>query len=95
MRLARNTAFILGSVLLVLGMAASLQDPERGDSLGLRLFPALLFHLNRPFIGGGDFPASLSGAGIVAVYLIPGVLLVGLALILRHDGTGPNQDHGA
>ena len=95
MRLARNTAFIIGSVLLVLGLAASLQDPERGDPLGLRLFPALLFHLNRPFVGGGDFPASLSGAGIVAVYLVPGVLLVGLALIFRDGRTGPNQDHGA
>src|SRR5262245_30315032 len=97
MRLARNIVLTIGTALLVLGAAASLQDPERGDALGLRLLPAVFFRLHRPFIGGGDYPASLSGAGIVAVYLLPGVLLLCLALVLQrgaHAGR-KDQDHGA
>ena len=95
MRLARRTAFVVGLVLLGLGVAASLQAPEGGDLLGLRLFPALLLPLKRPFIGGGDFPPSLSGTGIVAVYVIPGALLVALAFLFRDDATGPRHDEGA
>ena len=91
MQLMRNTALILGVVALVLGVAASLQDAERGDPLGLRLFPALLLHLDRPFVGGGDFPASLSGVGIITVYLVPGLLLIGLALLLRDDADAPKE----
>ncbi len=92
MRLAQNIAFVGGTALLMLGLAASLQDPERGDPLGLRLFPALLFRLPRPFIGGGDFPPSLSGTGIVAVYLLPGVLLLGLAFVLWRSNQTRSND---
>ena len=91
MQPTRNIALVLGAALLVLGLAASLQDAERGDPLGLRLFPALLFHLNRPFVGGGDFPASLSGVGIIAVYVVPGLFLIGLALIFRRHPDAPKD----
>ena len=82
MRLAPKIAFATGTTLLMLGVAASLQDPER-DPLGLRLLPAMFLPLPRPLIGGGDFPGALSGAGIVAVYLLPGVLLLGVGFALR------------
>jgi len=85
MRLAKNLLLAGGTALVLLGIAALLQDPESGDILGLRLFPAMALQLPRPFIGGGDFPASLSALGVVAVYLVPGALCLagGLALHRR------------
>jgi hypothetical protein len=97
MQLARNILGALGMTLLILGAVASLQDAERGDALGLRLFPALFLHLHHPLIRGGDFPPLLSQAGIAAVYFVPGVAVLCLAVVLhrRSQAAAEHRDHGA
>lgn len=90
MRLDR-LVFVSGAALLGLGTIAAIGVGTGGDPLALRLIPALFLRLPRPLIGGGDFPPSLSGAGIVVVYLIPGAALLIIGLLWRARRAAPSR----
>ena len=97
MRLDRFVIFA-GGILLGLGAIASVGLRISEDPLALRLLPALLFRLRRPLIGGGDFPPSLSAAGVVAVYFVPSAVLLAIGLWWRarraaslHRDPAPND----
>jgi hypothetical protein len=71
----------IGGTLLVLGCVASVQS---SDGI-LRLLPALILPLDRPFVAGPDIPPYLTQEGIFVAYLGPAALLtlVGAALWRR------------
>jgi len=64
-------AFTISGILLAFAAVAGFGLRSGGDPFALRLMPALALRLQRPFVVGGDFPPSLSGAGVVAVYVVP------------------------
>jgi hypothetical protein len=94
---AGDIFFIAGGIWVMLGAIAGVGLQTGGDLLALRLFPALFLHLRRPLIGGGDFPPDLSGIGIVAVYIVPGAVLLALGILWpeRRTATGTDHDLGA
>lgn len=64
----------IGALLLVLGGVATTETSDGS----LRLFPALVLPLGRPFVAGPDLPGYLTNSGIAAVYLLPATLFVAL-----------------
>jgi hypothetical protein len=83
-------AFTISGILLGLAAVADLGLQRGDDPFALRLVPALVLRLPRPFIGGGDFPPSLSGPGIVVVYVAPAAVFLALALWWRTRKRAPD-----
>ena len=76
-------AFTISGILLAFAAVAGFGLRSGGDPFALRLMPALALRLQRPFVVGGDFPPSLSGAGVVAVYVVPAAVFLAIALWWR------------
>ena len=76
-------AFTISGILLAFAAVAGFGLRSGGDPFALRLMPALALRLQRPFVVGGDFPPSLSGAGVVAVYVVPAAVFLAVALWWR------------
>src|SRR5439155_19102261 len=87
MRATKIAVWILGCLglaLLLAGTAVLTQPNGPGTESALVVLPALLLGLRGPWVGGHDLPPYLTTAGVIAVYVVPGALLVVLAFYLDY-----------
>jgi hypothetical protein len=68
----RVVTSLVGLLLLVLGLIAMGQNADAT----LRVLPAMLLPITRPLSAGPDIPGHLTTSGILAVYIVPGIILL-------------------
>ncbi len=87
MRYIRAALFIVGFALLICGFLATIEKHYRPDGI-LSILPASLLPLPHQLYVGHEIFAYLNFQGIVAVYVIPGALLVAVASLITARKAG-------